>query len=697
MKKCFFLFMTISILNLLKLFHVNILKIKSFVDLFFVAILMVTLFFSVVNAGSYTNYIGDKCPKEFKRHKETVSDFSIRMKPFVEKCGCGVVNLYYALGNSSLELVSSLEEDIDLMRSAANVFEISDDLTDAMKQSPDVVETLTLFARNDPNMFHKLSEVLSSFSRYDGRQLRKDPSYILYYSLAAAMVEENATTSDLKLTVRNLKRNVSLDAVSALTMLYLQSMNVYPDADPRYWKRASKLTLKCLGTQTVKSLSLYKEHLALFLPPKEDDIPESQNLSDREMQNLRQDYISLMEFVFNLIDRTYGSAALALKVTEHISPYLLEALRFHSNKTQIKKYLNYEFRSDSFKLLLKSGVCQTGVGDAGLQNFFIMYSPYDNGHPVPGTEGNLGLIAKWFEEGTFRRYIRNERDINGYIYTMSLLPHIYFGLTKKQKTVFNDLLFNLSENMNLNGRVIIALYDTTEFFSWVINSPDTFSQVIHNKNVELGHSAKKYKYILLTSYPKDGSSSILYSFNKSQISSSALNHLMYMSIEELETHNFTDNERYTEMAENFVDIADWTVTAVSIAAVPFTAGASAGVAAMMLARKGAISAAKRTIKTLSKKSLKSATKLIGRQGWKAAKREGKEVMGWATKRGRKSVREEAIKKGIQTTDKWYTSFEYIRVGGAVASGAMAYFLAKSMKYTGSTDLCTELYELKMVE
>jgi hypothetical protein len=679
-------------------FNVNALKMITFVRLFSLAILTVFLFSSVGNAGSYTNYIADKCPKEFRSHQETVKEFAIRMKPFVEKCGCGVVNLYYALGNSNLVLVSSLENDIDLMSSAAKVFEISHDFTDAMKQSPDVVETLTLIANRDPNMFHKLSEVLSSFSRYDGRQLRKDPSYILYYILAAAMAEEKATTSDLKLTVRNLKRNVSLDAVSALTLLYLQTMIVYPEADPNYWMSAAKWTLECLGTQTVNSLSPYKEYLALFLPPNEDDIPESQNLSDREMQRLKQDYISLMEFVFNLINRTSESAAYALKVTEHISPYLLEALRFHRNKTQIKQYLNYELRSDNFGLVLKDGICQSGVGDAGLQNFFIMYSPYDNGHPVPGTEGNLGLIAKWFEEGTLERYISNQRDINGYVYTMSLLPRIYLGLTKeKQKRVFNDLLLNLSENPNLNGRVIIALYETTEFFSWVQYSPDAFSKVIHNEDVKFGYSAEKYKYILLTSYPKDDSSSILYSFNGKLISSSALNHLMYMSIEELESHNFTDNERYTEMAENFVDIADWTVTVVSIAAVPFTAGASAGVAAMMLARKGAISAAKRTIKTLSKKSLKSATKLIGQKGWKAAKREGKEVMGWATKRGRKSVREEAIKKGIQTTDKWYIRFEYIRVGGAVASGAMAYFLAKSMNHSGYTDLCTELQELKMVE
>ena len=643
--------------------------------------------------GSFTDYIKSECPSEFKKHKKTVKEFAIRMKPYVEDCGCGIVNLYYGLSNNNMDLIDQLEEDMDLVCDAAKIFEISNNLTNAFKESPDSVKTLVLLANNDPDIFHKLSKALSSFSRYDSRQLRKNSSYMLYYFLASAMINEDAQSSDLRLIVRNLKRKVSVEAVSALAMLYLQSIIVYPNADPNYWMWAAETTLESLGAKTVKSLNPYQEYLAFFLPPKEDNIPESQNLSTREIQKLRQNYMNLMAFVFDLIKRTYEKTAYSLMVIEHISPYLLEALRFHQNMGEIKAYLTCEFRSDNFKHVLQNGVCQSGVEDEGLRNFFIMYSPYVNGHPVPYTQGNLGLISKWFAEGKLRRYINDVEDINGYIYTMSLLPRIYLGLTQKQKTVFNELLFDLSYNPTLNGQVILALYGTTAFFSWLENSPDAFLNVTHNDEVTCGNSTQKFNYILLTSYPKDDSPSILHSFNGKSISSKAINDLMNMSITELEEHNFTASERYMAIAGNLIDIADWTVTAVSIAAVPLTAGLSTGLAVMMLTRKGAVTAAKRTIKTLAKRSLKSTSKLIGRGGWKVAKREAKEVVGFAAKRGRKAVREEALKKGIYKTEKWTDRIGLGSTASGVATGALAYFLANRLDSSESADLCDEIHKL----
>jgi len=647
-----------------------------------------------LNAGSFTDSIKEKCPTEYRHHKDTVKKFAIRMKPFVEECGCGVVNLYDSLGDSNLALISSLEEDMDMMRSATKIFEISSDLNDALKESPEIVETLTLFANMDPALFQKLSKALSSFSKHDARQLRKDSSYILFYLLASSMIDPKER--DLKLILKNLKRNVSLNAISSLSMLYLQSRTVYPNADPHFWMSAAEMTLQALGKKTVKALVPYKEYLALFLPPKEDDIPESQNLSSREIQKIRQDYMDLMVFVFNLIDSIDGkdTSALALKVTQHIYPYLLDALRFHGNKKEIKRYLNYELKSNNFGYILKNGVCQAGGEDAGLENYFIMYSPYEDGQPVPGTKGNLGLIAKCFVEGTLRKYQRNSKDINGYIYTMSLLPHIYLSLTNKQKSVFTDLLFNLSEHQILNGQVIITLYDKTRFFSWAQNSPDAFLNVTHNEDVSYGQNALKYKYILLTSYPKDKSPSILHSFGEKSIPSNDLNRLMNLPIDRLEAHNFTSGERYVKLTEDALDIADWTITAVSIVAVPFTAGASAGVAAMMLARKGAISAAKRSMKTLGKRSLKSTMKLMGKQGLKVAKREAKEVIGFAAKRGRKSMKEEAIKKGVRNVEKWNDRVGIAHFAGAVSAGAMAYYFANNSQFSVPTDLCSEIKEMK---
>ncbi len=60
--------------------------------------LMITIFLTgqicltsgSVMAGSSTDYIRNACPREFDRHKATVTEFAMRMRPNVEQCGCGL-------------------------------------------------------------------------------------------------------------------------------------------------------------------------------------------------------------------------------------------------------------------------------------------------------------------------------------------------------------------------------------------------------------------------------------------------------------------------------------------------------------------------------------------------------------------------------------------------------------------------------
>lgn len=227
-------------------------------------------------------------------------------------------------------------------------------------------------------------------------------------------------------------------------------------------------------------------------------------------------------------------------------------------------------------------------------------------------------MARWFAEGNLQRYIDKADDLTNYVYSMAFLPRIFAESSSKQKMVFNDLLFELSEAPILNGLAIVALYDKTNYFRWLKKSPDAFSMVIHNSDAAYGKTAPKYKYVLTTSYPEDQSGTILHSFDGKHISSSALNHLLNMDIAELREHNFTESESNMALTGTVANVADWTVTAVSIAAIPFSAGASASVTAMMLARKGAITAAKRTIK----KSWQKDTEKHDETGWKAGPESG---------------------------------------------------------------------------
>ena len=159
----------------------------------FLTVILLIVQFSLLPSpamsGSFTDYIKNKCPSEYKRHESTVAEFALRMKGHVEEYGCGVVNLYYALSASNMDLIDQLEEDTGLMQAAAKVFEISDELNQALRESPDAASTLALFAGYDPEIFKKLAEALSSFSRYDEKQIKKNPNYILYYLLATSTVD----------------------------------------------------------------------------------------------------------------------------------------------------------------------------------------------------------------------------------------------------------------------------------------------------------------------------------------------------------------------------------------------------------------------------------------------------------------------------------------------------------------------------
>ena len=646
--------------------------------------------------GSFTDYIKSECPSEFKKHKKTVKEFAIRMKPYIEDCGCGIVNLYASISDKNMELIEQLEEDLNLMQAFIPLFEISDDLNEAIKFCPDIVEIYAIF-NSDNRSSDLLIETLTSFSRHDVRQLKRNPNYIYYYLLAIEMSTDRTNALQLIKKVKQLKKTIPVEYIDLFSIAYAQARNIYPDAGSDYWVNVADQTLKVLGPDSIQAIRPYKENLSYFFPPRENEIPESQNRTYAEIQRLKKDYMELIAHIFRNISNSYGLPR-AIKVVENISTSITEALLYYQNRRQIQRYLDYDFDSQRFRGILKNGICQSATKDEGLKKYFSMYSPYKNGHPLRGTEGNLGLIAKWFSEGNLKSYINKADNVGNYVYSMAVLPHIFATLSPKQKTVFNDLLFNLSDAPTLNAILIAALFENTDYFSWIETKSDAFSTVKHNPEVIRGKSARKYKYILITSYPKDSSDSVSDLFgNNESISSAALYHLMSMSIDELEEHNFTNTERYLAVLGSMgtiIEVADYTMIGVSILAIPLTVGASAGVTAMLLARKGAVSGVKKSIKALGKRTLKSSFKLIGKQGSKVARREFKEVfLKTAQKRGRKIVMEEAMKKGIKRTSRVTDRLDQASML-AVSGVAIAHLLANGPGSTEPLDLCEEINLLR---
>ena len=304
----------------------------------------------------------------------------------------------------------------------------------------------------------------------------------------------------------------------------------------------------------------------------------------------------------------------------------------------------------------------------------------------------MGLIAKWYSRDSGRKFIKSVQpsEWEHFSQSMGYLPEIYFSLNCKQVKVFDDLLLNLSTDSVTNGLFIILLSQESIYFEWVNTNREAFSLIRHNENDIYGQTAKKYKYIFLTSFPKDSDLSLFLKFsNEEKVPVSDIYQLMYMDNKALSKHNFTDFEKYCSFAEDVYNTVDNVIFVASILAVPITAGASIAVVAMQASRKGAKRAAKQALRKLSRRSAKSVCRLVklgSRKGRKVAWRELKELTGIAVKRGRKTL-QHSMQSNIYKAEVYSDAVGVTRV---VYSAAAAYYLSQSIVDSGMDDICPEL-------
>ena len=660
--------------------------------IFFIALLFLSQSCPVLG-GIITEQIKASCPNQYSTHENTVNNYSVRMEEYVQKYGCGVIDVYALFAENNMEIVETLEGDEFMMAAASEIFMDIPDLIPAIKKDPTVLESILLMAKADENAFIKLKEVISTMSRFELKRIARNSRYFLYTLAAMMMANDEATLDEIKHLTRRLKNKVALRDIDTYMFLSIESLKLYPNA--RVEKRMGyvELTLTTIGKKTLRRIQSYKHYLIYFLPPAVSDISESQNLSRTELDKIQYDYVSLMTFVFDYFAEI-KEPEFGLFMAEMLSGYILDALRYHDNSSkEIREYLHYQFSSDLFCALFNDyDPCNQDIKER-MNAFFVMYSPTNknNRELLSEVKGNLGLIAKWFCSGG-KNYMDSVQPDKWrrFILTMCYLPAIRLKLNENQVNMFDDLLLNLSEDFVTNGLFVISLFQKIDYFKWISEETDAFAMINSNPDDSMGCSAKKFKYILLTSYPKDGDLSLFARFaNEQKVPRSGFQQLMHMNKVELEEHNFTSAEKKWALFEKSINTADNVISVASIVAVPFTAGASTAVVAMMAARKSAKIAAKKTYKTLARRGLKSGHRLVNlgsKESRKVAWREARELTGFAVKRGRINLREESIKKTIRKTGNYMEGVWLTHL--AVVEGA-EYFLSQTIVDSGMKDLCPE--------
>jgi hypothetical protein len=670
------------IIGLLTVFEIT--ELRQIMNKFFNHFCLIMIFYLLipnyhnVYGGSFTDFIKEECPQEFSLYSETVQEYAIRMKPEVIKHGCKIIMIYDTLLDEQPDLIDFFEEDNSMMVAGLKVFTISKTLNNILKQSSKNLYTILLIAQQDPDVFSRLAVVLEDIGPYSERQMKNNPDYILYYLLAAFSTKD-LSTRQIKEQLKQIQRKISLASISQFSMLLLQATEIYPKMTANERLHITIKVMNRIGKKTIKLLENNKAYIALFLPPSKEEIDATNSLDDKRIGKIQEDYTEIIDFIFYKITKI-KDAYYALRVIEHFQAPVIEALKRYSNKKEILNYLRNELESPRFAVALVSGICGKN-GDEGLTSFTSMYSPFQNGQPVSGKEGNLGLIASWYTHGKLKQWMNevNKQNLNAYIYLMGYLATFFKEFNIKQREVFQSLLKETSEDPLLNGMLIKTLREKTDYFNWLNQENDAFHWVSHNKDAIFGKDAQKYLYILITSYPGDNDKPLLYGFDGENLPYTQLGELMRISVDDLQTHNFAFSEKF----EVFYDAVDLTISVGLIVAIPFTAGVSATALAMNIARKAAIAGTKQTIKMMSKYGAKRTLRFIAKQGIrnvrKTARKMGMKAVGkYASTRkgfsGWKKVLDK-VDDTMFTVDATNMGYHLGKAAGVVLGGAIMFHLA----------------------
>ena len=640
---------------------------KCVLSVFIISILFATNVYAEKNV----DLVKRKCPSEYSKYSDTVEEY-IRMKEYVENCGCEVVPLYACFADNNMDFIDLLEADQDLMKSASKIVSSFPEFFAEIKFDPLIVESIMIM---DQDSFQVLKKILKNISQKDIEELKSNSNYFSYYLLTCMLIEGNNNDDPKKIDsiLRKLKRKIPKEKIDLFTFIYvLKNIAEGSSVSPSECYNLVDLTLKTLGKKTTEEIiKADKVAFLNFIAPSSNLLEDSQSIDEYRLQKLKKNYVEIMRDVYNL----FGSKereGWGIKISGMISKYIPDALIKYDNPEEIKQYFQYLFESQIFALAVRNGFCDETTDEA-LEKMFTMFSPPKGKSYSPG---NLGLIAKWFQSGQLKEYMNkiSDEDFDSYIRTMYFLPKNYNTFNCAiQKDVFEDLLFNLSSSQVVNGMFLCFLSENTTYFDWIAEN-DNISVFIKSDHSQ---SHEKYQYILLTQYPAREDDSLFARFTmKKKVPTEAVSLLSRMGTTELQEHNFTTSEKNMAMVSKVIDNADTIITIASIAAIPFTAGASTSLVAAMAIRKGSIATAKRAVKTLAKRGIKSAIKLSGKKGRKKAVRELSEVIGFSAKRGRKNIFEQNFKKGIYRADSIVTSANLFRITSSMAA---MYFLASRVE------------------
>lgn len=558
---------------------------------YIVAIVTFLIFFT-----SSMQAVDNSCEKYYTKYNNTVYDYKLRIKDKTAKYGCDVITLYAKMIQlkDMEQFMDVLDDNLSLIPAAKRVFSNEDTITllsrySALKKSLFNESTTTLFLNN-------LYAVTKKYMNYAmKKKILSHPEYFNYFIISAKV------SKSPKETVKNyslLRKTLPAERLSLFFVFYNATKE---ELSFRELLSNIKTLQESLSHKESQEILNYPQYMGYLF----------KNISEHKNENFAKNHQLLSIAIFKEMyekyryDKGVDQIQLALKTVENISPYLkkqpLKSIDpFHSI---IKDLINKDFILELFD----DGLCSNKT----INNFAIF-----------GKDNIYNIISLKQSHPSLYATLIDKSDNYRNIYSLFYVANALKTLPSKQSKAFLTLLEELPGKSIYTKIPFIHRLEKMSYLRHIVRRKDYNRYVSASVDDMRGKSTMKFVYILLTSYPKQTDLSIIDRYYSSKFDEKIVSKHLYslknMSVEELEDHCFT----FAEKVEVYIDLADYSMMVVAIAATPFTGGVSLGYVSSSIAKKVGTKSlkymVKKSIGTLNK-GIKYANKTRGN----AVKRFGK--------------------------------------------------------------------------
>jgi len=537
------------------------------------------------------------CKQEYGKFPILVNEgWSYRIDNKIDKFGCEIISIYDILRKyDAVELIDAIDNNPEMITQLLKLFRHKKVLG-LMATSP-IVKNLLIENANNIQLLENINYLFEKYLNYAvEKEIFKNPVYLNYFILAAANSTKKQQTDKI---YRKLKK-FSLKGLEVFSFVYGTIGDEY---DFSYLLENFITLKKTLSKNQLQQIAQYPEYLAYFLYPSKEEMKIYG--TEEEVYNQQKRFQKLMISIYKNIYKYYqyksdsDENVMALLTMKYIYPYVVVNRNYYELEKLFSTLIDKEY---IHKLWVEVGN-ENKCNKKQIEELFAVFGQ--------DTLNNILRLQK--DENNLYHQLLSWKSQSKSIFSLAYVTNVYNDFPNRQWKVFKNLLYNLSDDSYSNIPVLKRL-ENVGYFKNIVQNQNYSKYVQKNEDDASGKSTLKYKFILFTSYPSDNDPSAyeLILGEKLTDANRTLNSLYAVSIEELETHNFTLFEKNMEMVDN----VDTALTVAAIIAAPFTGGVSLSYVATKEAGK---IAAKKGIKYYAKKLALKSRKLMNKGIYKARK------------------------------------------------------------------------------